>query len=117
MSIKKKVILSVSGCIFIVLVVVGIYMYNLFTTPQDIIGKIQVVATMDLQIYLSDAIVLAKVSSENDSKTINVKGQTENGEKTYKKLVTDTQLEILDVYKGDITKGSKITCRGEYGKT
>lgn len=47
---------------------------------------------------------------------ITCKEQTQNGEKTYNKLVTDTQLEIKEVYKGDITEGSTITYRGNYVK-
>ena len=112
MSIKRKVGIVISVC---VLTIIGIYIYKLFTAPIVITDKIQAIATMDLQIYLSDAIVLAKVASDNDEKTVTFKDQTSNGEKTYKKRVTDTQLEIKEVYKGDITKGSKITYRGDYG--
>ncbi len=116
MSIKKKIVLSVSTCLLIVLAAVGVYVYGLFNTPLIITDEIIPVASMDLQIYLSDTIVLAKVVSDNNNKMITCKEQTQNGEKTYIKLVTDTQLEIKEVYKGDITDGSTITYRGNYGK-
>lgn len=97
MSIKKKIVLSISTCLLIALIVVGVYVYSLFNTPLIIMDEIMPVASMNLQIYLSDTIVLAKVFSDNNSKMITCKKQIQNGEKTYNKLITDTQLEIKEV--------------------
>lgn len=97
MSIKKKIVLSISTCLLIALIVVGVYVYSLFNTPLIIMDEIMPVASMNLQIYLSDTIVLAKVVSDNNSKMITCKKQIQNGEKTYNKLITDTQLEIKEV--------------------
>lgn len=104
---SKIVVISIS--VVVILVIAAIFLVNQFNNTITFVSEdpLYPLASIDDLINWADVIALVDVTNIEASKIIDVV-QDNN---TYKEYVTDTTLNIKEIYKGDLQNSSNIIFR------